>query len=97
MLGIPSSGRGGCSYVESLSNLHPIPQNAGVRAGIPDSLSTQTLCKARSINNKTRMLQNYFAAQNVDLAYMTNIWVKGDETVALKELASQSQTRGCGR
>ena len=85
------------------SNLRPIPRYVGGGARINNLSPTLVLCNARSINNKTKTLQDFLAEQAVDLACVTETWVRDGETVALSQLAPpgfavlhQSRTRGRG-
>ena len=68
-----------------LSNLRPIPKHAVVEAEGKER--TLILCNARSINNKSSTLRDYFVEQEVDLACVTETWTREGETVALKDLA----------
>lgn len=58
-----------------LSPLHPIPRHAssGARKVYPSL--TLMLYNARSIDNKTPTLQDYFAEYNMDLVCVTETWV----------------------
>lgn len=71
---------------QSPSNLHPITRNTscGDKNSYPSL--TVVLCTARSINNKTAIVQSYMLEQAVDLALMIKTSIREGEVVALNQL-----------
>ena len=91
-----------CNNARTPSNLRPIPKDEGrvSRDYPPPSL---VLCNARSIGNKTATMRDFFVSLGVDLACVTETWVREGEVVSLREIAPlgfsvlhQSRTVGRG-
>lgn len=74
-----------CSDPRTPSNLRPIPRDEGSKSKdyTPPSL---VLCNARSIGNKTATMRDFFVSQGIDLACVTETWVREGEVVSLHEI-----------
>ena len=74
-------------YARATANLCPISQLTEKTTKNHNLSPTLMLCNARSINNKTTTLQEYFMRHKVDLVCLTETWARKGETATLKETA----------
>ncbi|XP_077778804.1 uncharacterized protein LOC144326222 [Podarcis muralis] len=74
-----------CSDPRTPSNLRPIPRDEG-RASRDYPPPSLVLCNARSIGNKTATMCDFFVSQGIDLACVSETWVREGEVISLHEI-----------